>query len=174
MLVGDPKRFAIQFELDEPLVEDWLFGRFCFFAGGTAVGDWSVRASLATGRAMLQTLLSRKGKRSADRLMTIPATVAFSEIEAALFEDDSRSDEAVEKDSAFYSRFIAIPTGFDVFDEWMAFLIEDDVRARLLWNKLPYVEPPREAWLRAGEFDAIVEEGIHKILLEGKRLSAIS
>ena len=131
MIVGDPGRFAIQFELDEPVDGEWLFGHFCFRVGGTAVGDWSARASLATGRGLLQTLVSWKGKRRVDRLMAISATEAFAEIEFALFEDDSRSDEAVERDSAFYSRFIAIPTGFDVFDEWMAFLIEDDAKGRL-------------------------------------------
>jgi len=174
ILVGDPSRFAIRFELEEPVDERWLFGRCCFSAGGIAIGDWAVRASLATGHAMLQTLLLRNGTRRADRLMTIPATEAFVEIESALFEDDSRSDETVEKDSDFYSRFIAIPSGFDVFDEWMAFLIEDDVKGRLIWNKLPYAGPPREVWLAAGEFDAVLQDGTQKILSEAIRLSKTS
>jgi hypothetical protein len=173
MIVGDPGRFAIQFELDESVNGEWLFGHFCFRAGGTTIGDWLTRASMATGRGLLQHLLSYRGKRRADRLMTIPATEAFAEIEAALFDDDSRSDAAVERDSAFYSRFIAIPTGFDVFDYWMAFLIEDNAKGRLIWNEYPYSESPQELWLRAGEFDAIIEDCAHKILLEATRLSNI-
>jgi hypothetical protein len=46
MIIGEKTSFAIEFELDENAGGAWLFGKFCYWVGGSMLGDYPLGASL--------------------------------------------------------------------------------------------------------------------------------
>ena len=169
-IFGAPERFAVEYELlspetllevlGEPALSDaerayWLFGRIRFWAGGTAIGDYEPSAALTVALASFEPqLLANRGKRQDPRFMTGAAELVFHRINSAIYEDDERNKEQIAQDLDF-ARFYGIPAGFDAFDGWMAFLIEDGGRGRYLWSKRDRVI--REVVLDSGEFDDALE-----------------
>ena len=164
MLFGSKARFAIEARLNEVGVEDpFLLGRFCFWVEEEAVGDYQLGGALSVALASCRNLLRFSGNRDDGRLIAMPAADAFTEIYSALFVDNGQSDNRVKRDSEYYTRFVAIPTGFDVFDSWMAFLIEDRTMGRYLWKKTASeADHVHETTLQEGEFDAVLLKFVNR------------
>jgi hypothetical protein len=99
--------------------------------------------------------LANRGRRQNTRLLTLPLLDAFREVYSALHVDTGQPEEEVERAWERYSRLYFVPTGFDVFDGWMGFLVEDQVRARYMWRDPD--DSIRETWLQTGEFDNVID-----------------
>lgn len=167
MILGSKDSFAIEFEVD-PIPQGaseehikymryFILGRMCFWVNHQQIGDYDLGGSLSVAAADLPTLLEKTGRRYAPALNAESAEKAFHTINDALYIDKGQPDEQVRQDWKTYSGFIAIPMGFDVFDEWKAFLVEGDQKARYLW--LNYDEGVvHEAILAIGEFEACIQE----------------
>lgn len=164
MLFGSKARFAVEADLDKVGAEDpFLLGRFCFWVGEEAVGDYELGGALSVALASCSNLLRFSENRGDGRLIAMPAADAFIEIYSALFVDNGQSDDQVKRDAEYYTRFVAIPMGFDVFDSWMAFLIEDRAIGRYLWKKMASEDDPvHETMLMKGEFDSVLSEFVHR------------
>lgn len=164
MLFGSKSRFAIEADLDKVGAEDpFLLGRFCFWVGEKAVGDYELGGALSVALASCRNLLRFRENRGDSTLIAMPAADAFIEIYSALFVDNGQPDDQVKRDAEYYTRFVAIPMGFDVFDSWMAFLIEDRASGRYLWRKMDLEDDPvHETMLLKGEFDAVLLEFVNR------------
>ena len=166
-LIGTKDVFAIEYEFDETAVarnEHWLHGRMCFWIGGTQVGDFGGTATLAVALALFPDLLADSGKRNDEGLFRLPASAAVDRIFSALSIDSGQSNAQVSRDEAFYSRFRAVPAGFDIFDNWDVYLIEDQAGGRLLFRKVG--GPVGEATLPVGEFDRVVQDFVNALQAE--------
>jgi hypothetical protein len=88
--------------------------------------------------------------------MACSAADAFEAIYQALYADQPElSYSETSAHVCRYRRFEAVPNGFDVFDGWHAFLIEDRLIGRLVWrgpNDLIM-----EARVGTGEFDRVLD-----------------
>ena len=88
--------------------------------------------------------------------MAMPAAKAFSIMYEALYDDPGdRSYREIAELAERYERFEVLPRGFDVFDGWRAFLVEDRIAARLLWRSPDGTI--HEARIGAGEFDRVID-----------------
>ncbi len=134
MIIGDRGRFAIEFQVDEPRLEHWLFGKLCYRVGGQEVGDYDLGGTLNGAVGAFIRLLEFKGSRQEPTLMSSPAADVFNRIDGALYIDSGQSDLQVRTDWESFKRFHAWPVGFDVFDDWKCYLIEDDKIGRFLWK----------------------------------------
>ena len=76
-LIGDPERFAIEFSVDEPRVEHWMFGKLCYQAGRRLIGNYEFGCSLNAGVAGFVDLLHFKGARFDEKLLKLPSRAAF-------------------------------------------------------------------------------------------------
>jgi hypothetical protein len=45
-VVGEPARFAVEYDLNENHGGEWLFGRFCYWCGGQQIGDYALGTSV--------------------------------------------------------------------------------------------------------------------------------
>ena len=118
---------------------------------------------MSVALASCRNLLRFSGNRGDGRLIAMPAADAFMEIYSALFVDNGQSDDQVKRDAEYYTRFAAIPMGFDVFDSWMAFLIEDRTTSRYLWKKMASeADHVHETMLLEGEFDAVLSGFVNR------------
>lgn len=163
MIVGDENGFAIEYEVDTPVERYWVFGRLSYRVRGLRVGDYAAGCSLSVAVGAFETLLGKAGKRNDERLLGLPLAVAFSEIDSALFSDDSRSDAEVRRDQELYARFLAVPRGLDVFDDCLAFLVEGETQARLIWDGAPNWGEPGEFWLPRGRFDQTISDCVRAL-----------
>jgi hypothetical protein len=157
-IVGQPDRIAVEFDLwpSEPEAKEWLFGTMCLWAAGQRIGRHDEQCAMTVALASLPHVLLDKGKRSDAALMAMPAAKAFSTMYEALYGDPGdRPDREIAERAERYERFEALPRGFDVFDGWHAFLIEDRIAARLLWRSPD--DAIHEARIGAGEFDRVID-----------------
>jgi hypothetical protein len=156
MIIGNPDRFGVKFEIDLPY-EHWLFGRMCYIVHNQCVGNYENGASLAVAINGLTSLMQFSGARNEESLITKPAADVFTEIDNALYLDRGQSDGRVARDRTYYWRFHAKPTGFDVFDHWKCYLVEDERVGRFLWvNLRDETKQVHEQQLARGEFDAVI------------------
>jgi hypothetical protein len=156
-IIGSNERFAVEYELqplDNPEQMHWLPGRICFWIEGKKIGNYEEGAQLTVALATFSQLLRHQGNVRNERLLELPLVDAYQEIYSALYVDVGQPEEQVDQAWDEYSRFLAIPTGFDVFDRWMAFLVEDSERGRFMWRGPD--DRVHEAWLVAGEFFSVL------------------
>jgi hypothetical protein len=73
MIVGNPQRFAIDAEPEDP-VDGWIFGRFRFWLGATPVGNWDDAADLLGCVKWLEDFTSNPRNRLEPRLEGLSAT----------------------------------------------------------------------------------------------------
>lgn len=160
MLIGDSGRFAIEFcvEHDET---SWLFGKFAYLIGGARLGNYDNGASLNVAFASLKHLADFSGQRFAPELIHAPAAEVFGTIDRALYTGDDDALENLDFAWEKYKVYHAAPPGFDVFDYWKCYLIEDETIGRLIWARIGLARGEcgevHEQRLRSGEFDSVVE-----------------
>jgi hypothetical protein len=157
-LIGQRERFAVEFELwpSNPDTQSWLFGTMCLWAAGKRIGRHDEQCAMTVGMAAFPHILLDAGERRDDTLMAMPAEQAFAAMYEALYGDpDERTNREIDELSRRYARFEILPGGFDVFDGWLAFLVEDRIAARLLWRSPD--DTIHEARIGAGEFDRIID-----------------
>ena len=168
-VIGERKSFAIEFVLNEgdALGGQWLYGHLRFWASNKTFGNYDSGTSLSVGIAKFKGLLKYSGRRTDPELMCLPAETLLDRVMAALFIDSGQSDAQVAADAERYWPFVVAPTGYDVFDGWRAVLVEDESKARFVWQ---HADDPREAVSEArllpGEFDRVAR----KFVLEAESI----
>jgi hypothetical protein len=159
--IGDDQ-FSVEFELDtttgDPDVDEWLNGYMRFVVGGMPVGDGSRNVSLNAGTVAIAELLANRGRRAHPKLIQQSAESLFRRAFSALAEDTGQSDAQVAQEWATYSRLYGIARGYEVFDDYDAFLVEDAERARYIWRHASEpMSQVHEQILRPGQFDDVLE-----------------
>ncbi|MEP7287251.1 MAG: Imm42 family immunity protein [Chloroflexota bacterium] len=167
MLLGSKTTFAIEFEVDDPPALDahtleqhthYVFGKMCFWVEDSMVGNYELGGVLGVATANFTPLLRNKGSRRDPDLWSKPAEIVYKTIDDALYVDSGQTDEQVSLDAKKYGKFIATPNGFDVFDDWKAYLIQGDTSARYIWKQRYDEGIVHEALLGVDEFDLRLQE----------------
>jgi hypothetical protein len=163
-VVGKPSRFAVEYDLRENYGGVWMFGRFCYWCGGQRVGDYELGTSLRDVLFQLDGIANHKfgldeiGKYkrlcASRRFITMPATLVFRLLDAALFGAADLNNARVAEEEQWAQHHI-LP-GVDVFHHWKAYLVEDKQIARFIFAREPYLDV-KEISLRPGEVDAVVD-----------------
>jgi hypothetical protein len=153
-VVGEPSRFAVEYDLDADHGGVWMFGRFCYWCGGTRVGDFELGTSLRDVLFQLEGLARDRRLRASRRFSTMPATNVFRLINGALFGAADLNNASVAEEEQWARHNIFPPV--DVFDSWKGFLIEDEQTGRLIVAHAPYLDVT-ELSLKAGEVDAVLD-----------------
>ena len=157
-VVGQPSRFAVEYDLNENHGGAWMFGRFCYWIGGRQVGEYDLGTSLRDVLFQLELAVARnKGLRSSRRFNARSAVDVFRLLHAALFgaADLNNAEVAVEEQ---WARHDIVPP-VDVFDSWKCFLVEDEQTSRLFFARQPYLEVT-EIELTPGEVDAVLKQAV--------------
>jgi hypothetical protein len=158
-IIGQPGRVAIEFELRETSedVRSWLFGKICIWAAGQRIGRHDEECALTVALTTFPFVLADAGRRRDVTLLAMPAAEAFARIHAAIYEEDSpdRSYADTAKLVESFRRFEVLPNGFDAFDGWNGYLIEDRMVGRLVWRGPDGAV--QEARIGAGEFDRAID-----------------
>lgn len=160
MIIGDKRRFAIEFELDASKLADrdlavWLYGRIRWWCGGDAIGRYESDATIRDVATEAARFLAFEGQRGDEYLLSAPSLEVLRTIVRALYEDHGQSDEQVEADDERYRRFLVKPQ-LDVFDAWDIFLVEGEKAARLIWRRVSEGDL-RDCELASGEFDDVLK-----------------
>jgi hypothetical protein len=58
--VGEPFRFAVEYDLNVNYGGVWMFGRFCYWCGGRRVGDYEMSTSLRDVLFQLEQIAKHK------------------------------------------------------------------------------------------------------------------
>lgn len=157
-VIGDPSRFAIEYELDENHGGVWMYGSFCYWCGGRRVGDYELGASLRDVLFQLEQLVKYYERlRANPRFVSMSASAVFHTLHTAFYgEIDDDAFELAAKEQ--WRRHKIIPN-VDIFDDWKGYLVEDERAARLLLARAPYDEVTELA-LKPGEFDSVVDAAL--------------
>jgi hypothetical protein len=167
-VVGQPSRFAVEYDLNEDHGGVWMFGRFCYWCGGQRVGDYELGTSLRDVLFQLDGIANHKfgldeiGKYkrlcASRRFSTMSATLVFRLLKATLFDalfgsGDPNNARVAEEEQ--WAQHQILPR-VDVFDSWKGYLVEDEQTARFIFASEPYLDV-KEISLRPGEVDAVLD-----------------
>ena len=155
------ERFAVKFDLTprtgDPDEDSWLFGRMSFVLGGQIIGNAADTVSLRAASAALSELVANRGRRCRSALMEQSAESIFNIAYEALYVDKGQTDEQVAMDWDNYSPLLGIAKGFEAFDGWQAFLVEDELVGRYVWRdmRVPTFQVQEQAMKRGGMDDVL-------------------
>jgi len=156
---GDASRFAVQWELNDDPAGHYLLGKMCFWVGNKRVGNYELGTALSDVLVNLTYLVGDCGNRRADQHCHLTSEDTFSLLQRGLFDPEPSLSHVVEEGS--WARFnISLPV--DIFDGWRLYLIDCELRSRLLvghWSE----ESDEfvflmEGSLPIGEFDRVIIE----------------
>lgn len=159
MIVGDTRRFAIEFELDQGKLEDvelapWLFGRIRFWCCGEQIGQYEADTTIRDVVVEAERFIASRENRHDDILAKATREEIVHTITNALYVDSGQTDERVQADDERYGPFVVSPE-VDVFDSWRIILVEGAHVARLIWY--PKDESVlHECALARGEFEFVL------------------
>jgi hypothetical protein len=157
------ERFAVEFDLEprtgDPEADSWLFGHMRFVVGGRAIGNDEDLVSLRAASAALSELVANRGRRDRSALMRRSAEAIFKIAYEALYVDNGQTDEQLAMDWDDYSPLLGVAKGFEAFDGWQAFLVEDELVGRYVWRDMraPTMSQVEEQILKRGEMDDVLE-----------------
>lgn len=156
-LIGQRDRVAFEFERTRwpDGYESWIYGYMCLWAGGERIGKHDEEVAMTVALASFPNFLKHTGKRIDRELMAMPKERAFTTLYGALYQGDDLTDEEIDELSERYRHFEISDGGFDYYDGWKAFLIEDKLVGRIIWRKPDGTI--HEARVGAGEFDRVVD-----------------
>ena len=162
-LIGQRERIAVEFQLKEvePESKSWIFGTLSLWVGGHRISRYRRHDEECAMTVALTTFpghLRHAGNRMDPALMAMPTERLFATLYDAVYEcPEDRSDEEIDELSRRYIRFEVFPNGFDAFDGWRGFLVEDRLIGRLIWrawdDKIVH-----EARIGAGEYDRVIDQ----------------
>jgi hypothetical protein len=157
-LIGRRERVAIEFELTPTPQEHrkWIFGLMCLWIGGERIGRHDEEVAMTVALTSFRGILDNAGKRNDATLMSMPAAEAFATIYRPLYGDEylDLSYREISDLSRRFEPFEITTSGFDYFDGWKAFLIENELAGRVLWRSPDGAI--HEKPLGAGEFDRVL------------------
>jgi hypothetical protein len=157
-LIGNRDRIAVEYELHkvEPKYRRWLYGNMTLWAAGQPINRHDELAAMTVALTSFPGILRDAGQRSDPRLMAKPAEEVFDIIYDSIYGDEpERTYHESLQIHLHFQPFEVAPSGFDVFDCWHIYLIEDRVVGRLIWQGPDKVV--RETRIGAGEFDRVID-----------------
>lgn len=149
---GDKSRFAVEFSVDENHGGTWLYGRLCFWASGSMIGDHGLGTSLRDALFQVEHILRGRQRRSNPSLMLRPAAEVAAMLDDGLFLGTSPSIEETALREEWWRHNVTPP--LDVFSGWKLFLVESETDARLIVQSAG--RSATEYSLRAGEVDQVL------------------
>ena len=153
MILGDPSRLGIQWEISD-FKSGFFFGRFCFIANNSGIGDYDEAVSISVTVAGVSGLLKNAGRRAVPALLDKPPHEAFDVIFQKLYADYGRADDEIASDEAIFSK-LNVSGYVDALDKWYCFLMESTEFARLLFCPKANLGRLTEVKLVPGEFDTV-------------------
>lgn len=157
--IGNPERFAIQYELDENFGGIWIYGKFCYWCGGLMIGNYAEGISLRDVLFALDSIQMRTMRHNEDLFKGDP-TWAFELINKNLFWNNNDFDDEASIEAS-WDEFLILPD-LDIFNDWKAFLINGDFSSEILFSQHPYIEV-KKLILNKGEVDSVIDSFREKI-----------
>lgn len=157
MIIGNPSRFAIEFELKPQYGGVWMWGHLRYWCVGTELGDFRIDTSLRDALFELDGMRWAVGKHESERFQKMPALEMIRQLHAGLF-------------PFLYGEHGLVPPGLpeeeqwarhkiapcvDVFDGWRVFLVESDHTGRIVYARRPFTEASSVEVSR-GEVDEVL------------------
>ncbi len=156
MRLGNPERFAVEFEFDDSVGREWLSVQLRYWVEGACVGEYENSVTLHMALLSLARVVKDSGKREHGELAALPTGEVFRRLHEALHDPDS--PDAQRATDELWARFQVGPGGLGSFDGWRVFLVDTKEGARLLYGRPHQDDTVREARLPPGEFDRLLRE----------------
>jgi hypothetical protein len=160
-IVGDSRRFAVEYELGAKHEGAWMFGKVCFRIGGELIGDFELRTSLRDFLFQIEQGRRDHGQRRNKRFESMYAKEIVELLEGALFGGGGEVGERLAIQEQWARHKIAPEV--DVFDRWRIYLVESETNARLLYGRTEPGSEVREFFLTPGECDEILLRACREI-----------
>lgn len=159
MLIGSKDQLAIEYLVVGP---PSLSTRFCIWANGHSVGDFSDPNSQLLGvvEYWLEMALKNAKRKFHSELVLQPKEEAFEVLHNAIYSCGDETLETVESLSIKYGG-CDLKGGLCSFDGWFVFLVSDNAEQRLLWRRDG--AEVMEAKFPAGTFETVATECLQAI-----------
>lgn len=160
MLIGDPTKFAIRYELDQHHGDKWMFGRVSFVINGIEVGDYSLGTSLRDVLFIFEQLLKSRNQRRDDKKYSMNPIELYGMLDDGLFGNES-SEFAETAFREAWGRFYITPS-LDVFNGWKIFIVENAYNGRIIFshNFDQLHGMIDEVIINSGDFDHVLTQAI--------------
>jgi hypothetical protein len=136
MLIGDPNIFAIEVH-HEPIsnASKRVFGRMCIHTCGVTLGDIEEPdCMLNVTEGHLSEVLGRLHALEDAGFVARSDREAFDFLNQALYLDDERTDQEIQRDSERYFRFDFLTNGGESFDRTTSFITRSGEMVRLMFT----------------------------------------
>lgn len=134
-VIGNPSKFAVEYELNAEHGDDWMYGKLCYWIGGERVGDYDTGTSLRDALFEIEQILKDSGSRNNHLLYKLTPDIAFYKIDACIL-GGSVPEDSIEEQWANHN----ITPALDIFNEWKCFIFSDEIQSKVLFSRSPFVE----------------------------------
>ena len=158
MLFGRKDRFAIEATLVSDRSPHEAWGSSCIYAGGVRIGDLAeLHCGLAPFASMLLEASRSIAELRSERFSDLSDAEVYAFLSKALFTDDGRSIEEMQRDWDRFGRFNFLTNVGEQFDGWRTFIFSRDVGSLTILAS-EGDGPPTSFQIHASEFIAAVAE----------------
>lgn len=134
MLIGDMRRFGIEARVEDQ-TGGWILGRFRFWLGGEALGDWEDWADLRGCVRWLRDFEKNPRERFDRRLDGLDAQGVFEAVFDPVFGSNAFANPCDQPVPNSFARFHISYIGMSSFDQYDVLLLKtNDDRERCLWR----------------------------------------
>ncbi len=155
VLIGDQGRFAVEYELDGNVSDQWMYGKCCYWCGGTRVGDYELGTSLRDVLFQIELMIGKDKRRMSQLFANKDYDAIFRMIDNSLFGGNQSISETIVM-SEQWAQYIIYPQ-VDVFDDWKVFLLEEEGSSFLIYSRSPYIDINMIS-LPTGEVENVINE----------------
>lgn len=157
--IGSPGLAAIEYEIEEPRDEKWVFGRFRLHVRGEEVGDWDDVVTLSAVVAWWRAFVDSDTERWDEQLEGLGPTEVFERLRDAVYSEDDG-----ERIGSAFARFHVNQLGMSSFDPFVVLLVEPPGPEQwLLWRREAGDDVVHDVRLPAGTLQAIGSEFVREV-----------
>lgn len=150
MIVGNKEKFAIELQIINDSIDEWLSCRFYFWLKNMTVGDPKREMYVNDILIMMHSTYRDSNERQHIELFSLNTNDLYERLNNTFFGQYDTGYERIANDES-WARFIVNPI------EWQIYIIENDKKGRLLF-KNPLDGEISEISLEKGEFDVVYGE----------------
>jgi hypothetical protein len=162
MEFGNQNRFFIQIDFDETSLDEWMWGRFCYWIDGNMVGDISTAEILQDVYRQLEGIKENHGGylcsgRFCPELFALSNDKIYELVEGAIYRGYPYDEEIFQylpSEDYIYGNLLVWP---EIPSGWSVFLIDGETQSKLLYKGI-VDQKVRSIILERGEFESVLAQ----------------
>jgi hypothetical protein len=163
MLFGKKDIFAIELELENEFLGQWLLGHFCYWTCWDQIGNYDQTASLRDVLFQMKWIAHDAGNRNETLLRKLTTRDVFYVLDDLLYGNENAKNIDIDSNIIYEPARFSVKINAEPFDNWKIYLMEcsEDEKLMVAANGSNLVNSYD---LPKGYFDAVFKESYSQLM----------